>query len=353
MAKDLKVGIVGMGAIGSLHANAFEQAGNKAAALCDQDAKIVAQKSKQHNVDVTFNDWKELLADDSIDAVVVAVPNRFHKEIAVAALKAGKHVLLEKPMAMNADEAREIVAAEKASGKTLQIGMCQRQRPASEKLKQFIDDGMLGDIYHMRVFYIRRRGIPGLGGWFTTKAVSGGGPLIDLGVHIFDLCMWISSHWNPTRAATMTYAKFGTRMKDYRFVSMWAGPPRLDGTFDVEDYAAGFVRFGDKATMSFEVSWAANIPESQYSEFLGEKGGARLSSNEPLVIHTEHAGHVADIAPKFDDKGNVYARQAQKFLAAARGEGEPAATGEQGVIAMRLIDAIYRSAEQNAEVDVA
>ena len=358
MSKKLRVGIIGIGAIGKIHADAYQAAGEvEIAAVCDVLKDHLTSEADRLGVKERFTDYRKLIEAD-IDAVSVCVGNVLHREIAVASLKAGKHTLLEKPMAMNPSEAQEIADAANGSKGILQIGMVRRQSPEAQVLRQYVESGELGDIYHMRTVLIRRRGIPGLGGWFTTRALSGGGPMIDLGVHWFDAAMWLSGLWNPTSVSAKTYAKFGPRMKDYRYVGMWAGPPKLDGVFDVEDYSTGFVRFGQKgengkdATMSFEIAWAANAEGQSFVEIMGEKGGARLFDGE-LRIFTEHNGRVADICPKFNAKANIFHLQARSFVDACRGKCPPAATGDQGVTVMKLIDAIYASSEANREVAIA
>lgn len=350
MSAKLKVGIVGMGTIGPVHADAYVASGQaEIVGICD----LIPQKLEHHGtrlgVENRYRDYRELLASDA-EAISVCVPNARHKEVAIAALKAGKHVLLEKPMALNSLQAADINAAARKAKGILQMGMVNRQKPDAQVLRQCVKDGMLGDIYHIRAVLIRRRGIPGMGGWFTTKALSGGGPMIDLGVHWFDLAMWLSDLWKPTLVSARTYAKFGPAMKNYKYVGMWAGPPNYKGKFDVEDYSTGFVRFGNQATMSFEISWAANAQEDSYVELLGDKGGARLFGEKPLTILTEHGGQLADIVPQFNNKADAFHVEVQKFIAACRGEIEPVATGEQGQIVSRLLDAIYASSAAGKEV---
>jgi predicted dehydrogenase len=353
MADTIKVGIIGMGAIGAVHADAYTQTGQaELAMLCDVSDKRLAAEAARLGVKATCNDYRKLLANKDVQAVSVCVGNALHKEVATAALAAGKHVLLEKPMAMNSKEAAAICAqAAKAKG-ILQMGMINRQRPESQILRNWVEDGSMGDIYHMRCVWVRRRGIPGLGGWFTNRKASGGGPMIDLGVHLFDLAMFISGHWNPTSVSAQTYQKFGHKMRDYKFVSMWAGPPKYDGVFDVEDYSTGFARFGNKATLSFEISWAANVKEEAYVEILGTKGGARVMDGQPLQVLTEHNGHLADILPKYDSSVSTWKTQMEKFLAACRGEIKPVATAQQGLTLMKLLDSIYKSSEQGKEVAI-
>ena len=352
--KTLKVGIIGMGAIGSVHADAYRAVGSEAdlTAVCDVDKARLDQKADALGVRERYIDYRELLARADVDAVSVCVGNTLHKEVAVAAFKAGKHVLLEKPMAMNAGEAEQIVEAARASRRTLQIGMVRRQDTDAQLVRELIQKGEFGEIYHIRAVLIRRRGIPGLGGWFTTKAQSGGGPLIDIGVHWFDAAMFVSGLWNPTAVSAMTYAKFGSDMRRYRYVSMWAGPPKYDGVFDVEDYAAGFVRFGTAASMSFEIAWACNAEDGGFIEFLGTKSGVRIFDGKPLKILTEYGERIADVTPYRPDRGNPFHNQIRAFLAACRGERPPAATGEEGLTVMKLIDAVYASADTGREVAI-
>ncbi|MCK5805128.1 MAG: Gfo/Idh/MocA family oxidoreductase [Lentisphaeria bacterium] len=351
MSGKMRVGIIGAGTIGSVHADAYKKVADAdLVALCDILPDRLKEKAERHDIALTYENYKDLLANPDIDCISVCVPNNMHAPIAIDALKAGKNVMLEKPMAMNPAEGEAICAARDISGKTLQMGMVRRQSPDAEVVRELIQSGKLGDIYQIRIRLIRRRGIPGMGGWFTTKAESGGGGLIDIGVHFFDLAMWATDLWNPTRVSAKTYAKFGSPMEDYNYIGMWAGPPDYEGTFDVDDYAAGFVRFGTQATMSFEVAWAANATDEQMLEILGTKGGVKVGGD--TILLTEVDGRLADIKLNFDKKADGFVKELTKFVAASKGEGEVPATGEQGVVAMKLIDAIFRSSELDQEVTI-
>ena len=352
MSKIVKIGIIGCGTIGSVHAASYKKAANaEIAAMCDIIPERLKEKAAEFGVGKTYTDYKALLADPEIDAVSVCVPNDMHAPIAIAAFEAGKHVMLEKPMTLNAKLGEEILAARDKAGKLLQIGMVWRQKKEAQIVKKEIEAGRLGEIYQIRVKLIRRRGIPGLGGWFTTKARSGGGGLIDIAVHFLDLVMWETGYWNPTRVSAKCYSKFGSPIKDYKYVSMWAGPPVEDGVFDVDDYAAGFIRFGKKATLSFEVAWACNADDESYVELLGDKGGVKIGSGE-TIIRTETDGMISDVKLHYDAANDAFAAEMEKFVAAVRGEGEIPATGEEGLTAMKLLDAIYRSSEMDCEVEI-
>jgi len=352
MKRKLKIGIVGLGAIGKVHADAYSRCdGAEMTALCDIEPIRLAEQAEKYGVQGRFRNFRDLLKTD-VDAVSICVGNTLHRDFALAALQAGKHILLEKPMAMNARQAGDIVAAQKKARRVVQIGMVYRQALEARTVREDVLAGRLGEIYHMRAVLIRRRGIPGLGGWFTTKALSGGGPLIDIGVHWFDLCLHMSNLWNPTRVSAMTYAKFGPRMQGYRYVSMWAGPPNFKGKFDVEDYATGLVRFGRKATLSFEISWAANSEGGGFVELLGDKGGVRLLDGKPLTFLTERDSRVVNVVPLTAQEGNRFHAEIDAFIAACRGEQPPAATAEEGRTVMRLMDAVYASAKSGREVAI-
>jgi predicted dehydrogenase len=348
----IRIGIVGCGTIGSVHADAYAKVSDaEVVALCDILPDKLKKKAERHHVAKTYADYRDLLKDPEIDAVSVCVPNNMHAPIAIAAFEAGKHVFLEKPMTMNADLGRQILAARDASGKTLQMGMVWRQTPEALVVRKAIEDGKLGEIYQIRVKLIRRRGIPGLGGWFTTKEQSGGGCLIDLAVHFLDLSCWASGLWNPTKVSAKTYSKFGSKMRDYHYINMWAGPPNYEGKFDVDDYAAGFIRFGKQATLSFEIAWACNSEEESYIELLGDKGGVKIGGAK-TILKTEVDGMLADTELFYNKDKDRFVTQMEKFVAAVQGKGEVAATGEQGVILMEILDAIYKSSDMDCEVDI-
>ncbi|MFC1453817.1 Gfo/Idh/MocA family protein [Verrucomicrobiota bacterium] len=348
----LRVGIIGLGAIGTVHADAYSSVSEaEISAICDISEARLTETGNKHNINERFKDYRDLLKTD-IEAVSICVGNALHHKVALAALKAGKHILLEKPMTMNSAEAADIIKAGKKAKKVIQIGMVRRQFKAIKVVRDYINKGLFGDIYHMRAILIRRRGIPGLGGWFTTKSAAGGGPLIDIGVHYFDAAMHMSGLWKPTHVSAMNYAKFGKNMRNYRYVGMWAGPPKFDGVCDVEDYSAGLVRFGRKASMIFEIAWAANKEETSFIEILGDKGGARLFDGKPLTIYTENNGMIANITPMIEGSENSYQSQAEIFINACRGKCPPAATGEEGLTVMKLIDAVYASGKSGREVTI-
>ncbi len=352
MSKKVKIGIIGIGTIGSVHADAYAKIPEaEVVALCDILPDRLKEKAARHGIAKTYATHQELLADPEIEAVSVCVPNYMHAPIAIDALNAGKHVMLEKPMSIKAEYAQQICDARDKNGKLLQMGMVRRQAADAQLVHRHIQEGRFGDIYHIGVKLIRRRGIPGMGGWFTTKAMSGGGGLIDIAVHSLDLAMWATNLWKPVKVSAKTYSKFGSPMRDYHFVDMWAGPPNYDGTFDVDDYATGFVRFDNQASLCFEVAWACNAKPESYVEILGTKGGIKLEGGNATFL-TEYDNMLADINLAYNANVDGFVAELSKFVKAINGEGEIPATGDQGVIVMKLLDAIYKSCELNREVDI-
>ena len=211
----ISLGIVGAGSIGTVHALAAKRAGVSVGGVWDLQLDRAKRLAGQVPGARATKGLDDLLQDDRIHGVVIATPNDSHCEIAIRAIEAGRHVLLEKPMATTLSECDHIVAALEKSKVKLQMGFVYRFAPAPRAVRETIDSGELGRIYHAKVSMYRRRGIPGLGGWFTTRARSGGGPLIDLGVHVIDQALWLCGFPVAERASGVLYANFGPRMRDY------------------------------------------------------------------------------------------------------------------------------------------
>ena len=352
------IGIVGCGGIGAVHAETARRNGLAVAGAWDIAPERAEALVAAHG-GIPAGSLADLLKLPGVDAVAVAVPNDLHAECAIAALAAGKHVLVEKPMAMSAAECDRINAAAARSGTVLQVGFVCRGAPASATVKHFIDSGRFGRIHHIKASLYRRRGIPGLGGWFTTKARSGGGPLIDLGVHVLDLSLHLAGYPRPLRASGATWSLFGHPIKDYRYTSMWAGPPKAAGTFDVEDAAHALVRCEGGLTIELNVTWATNMPANSLRDGIavwGDRAGAWFDVfGSEVTIATEEEGRLVDVRPLFNaDKPMDQAWDAQyaQFIAAVRDGIPPHATGAQGRTLQATIDAIYASADAGREVDV-
>jgi len=353
------IGIIGCGGIAGVHAQAATRAGLPIVAVWDIKPDRAQRLAQTHGARVCAS-IDELVAIHEVKGVAICVPNDCHHPCAIKALTAGKHVLLEKPMAMDLPQCDEIAAAAARSGTTLQIGFVCRGSPAARCVKSFIDAGRFGSIHHIKCALYRRRGIPGLGGWFTTKARSGGGPLIDLGVHMLDLSLWLAGSPRPVRASGATMSGLGAAMRDYTYTSMWAGPPKFDGVCDVEDCATALVRCEGGLTIEMNVSWAANLPEGHLKDGLcviGSKAGAAFQVfGKEVTIATEEEGHLVDLKPHFvadDPERQMWDEQYRQFIDAVEGRAQPHADAPAGRRVQALVEAIYRSADESREVEVA
>jgi predicted dehydrogenase len=353
MSGTLRIGVVGAGNIfTSVHQPAWTNHPEaEIVAVCDINEARAKAVAESIGIDAVYTDYKELLKRDDIDVIDICTPNLYHSEVAIAALQAGKHVFCEKPDAVSPAEAQKMADAAAASGKLLLVMRNNRFNPSSQFLKRFVDEGNMGEIYTGRCGWVRRRGIPGKGGWFTTKELSGGGPLIDLGVHFIDVAMWLMNNPKPVAVSAATYTKFANNDISDSVHSLF-GEKKDDGTFDVEDLAIGFIRFENGASLQIEFSWASNVEqEMNFVELRGTKSGASLKNGE-LKIFSETAGQLTDTVPVLRGAGNVqpHEENIKHFVDCLKGRAEPTLRPEQGVDMIKILSAIYESAETGREV---
>lgn len=348
----LKIGLIGNGGIcrGSHIKNYYEDERVEVVAFCDIiEERAVALRDEYYPDAAVYTDYKELLKDESIDAVDICTPNYLHSIIAVDAFKAGKHVLCEKPDAIDVTEALKMKNAAEEAGKLLMVIRNNRFVNASQYAKKFVEDGKMGEIYCGRCGWQRRRGIPGKGGWFTTKEQSGGGPLIDLGVHMIDLAVWLMGNPTPVAVSANTYTKFADNDTSDSENSKF-GDKNSEGTFDVEDLAMGMIRFDNGAVLQIEFSWASNIKEeNRFVELRGTKAGLKWKENE-VEFYTEENGQLLDIIPKGNIDTNGHKKNIRNFIDVLLEGAEPVFKPSQGVDMIKILCAIYESAEKGREV---
>ena len=347
----LKIGLIGCGGMG-LGVHAMSHATDdrvQVTALCDIiESRAKEGKKKYFHSAKDYTDFNELLANADVDAVDICTPNYWHSRIAVAALEAGKHVFCEKPDAVSPEEVLKMKAAAENSGKVLMVMRNNRFTEASVYAKDYIAQGKAGSIYAGRCGWIRRRGIPGKGGWFTTKELSGGGPLIDLGVHMIDLSIWLMGNPVPVAVTGAAYRKFADNDLSDSVHSKF-GDKVEEGTFDVEDLAMGFIRFDNGACLQIEFSWASNIEkEKHFVELRGDKAGL-CWENGSLKIFSEKKGKLTDEKPRFK-ASNGHMRNLRNFVDVVLEGAQPVFVPQQGVDMIKILDAVYRSAESGREI---
>jgi len=313
-------------------------------AVCDRVKASAQAAAKEFEVPRVCARPRDLLAMEEIDAVDICTPNAYHAPLAIAALEAGKHVVVEKPMSVTAAEGKAMVAAARKAKKKLMVSLNNRFGPNAQALKGFVAAGRLGRVYFARALCTRRRGIPSWG-VFTSKKESGGGPLLDLGVHILDLTLWAMGLPEPVSVSGLTWAEIGMRKPPK---TGWQWDPKK---FEVEDMAAALIRFKGNVAVMLESSWAANIPGGgEFNAVLvGTEAGAQLS---PLKLFGEYDGYVADIEPEMPrDEGSHYLCL-RGFIEAIRKDRAVPIPGEEALITTRILDAVYKSAQRGKEVPV-
>ncbi len=358
MNKKLKIAVIGAGGIANYaHLPGYAKMDNvEIVAICDilpERAKTVAEK---FGIKEYYEDYHDVFKIPELDAVDICTPNYLHSVIACEALEKGLNVFCEKPDAVSVEEAEKMKAAAEKSGKLLMVMRNNRYWLTSTFLKKYINDGKMGDIYAARCGWVRRRGIPGRGGWFTTKAQSGGGPLIDLGVHMIDLAMWLMGSPRPVAVSGCTYNKFASSEDLSDSAESRYGDRVADGTFDVEDLAMGFIRFDNGACMQIEFSWASNVEEEKtFVELRGSKAGSSWNAQDgKLKIFAEENGSLVNLCPQIDNSKGVQIHEAnlRHFADVLLNGTEPMFVPQQGVDMIKILEAMYKSAECGHEIQL-
>ena len=360
--KKIKIGIIGAGGMTAYHVPGFRKAGADVVAVADPNPAAAARCAGKYGIPKSYASAEEMLAKEKLDAVSVITPNRFHAPLAIAALKAGKHVFCEKPPALNAKEAEAMAKAAKKARRHLLFNFCNRARPESAAIMREISSGRLGKVNSAQAKWIRRTGIPGFGGWFTTKALSGGGPVIDL-LHGIDLAMWFMGYPDPQYVLARTFDDF---IRDRRFRGPWGIPEREDGTCDVEAAAHGFVTFADGSCLSLRNSWAEMVKREEMSVTLqGAKEGVmlrRLFGNDGFDETAEDACEVYRMTAKGGrrdgsltdrrDEAMGRIRCAENFVRVLQGREKPLSDPSEAVKLMKVVDAIYASSKSGKPIRI-
>lgn len=351
----IRVGVIGAG-VGAAHLDAYNKlAGVEVVGLADLNDERAAQVATTYAVPTTYHDYGDLLARPDLDAVSVCLPNMLHAPVTIAALQQGKHVLVEKPMARTVAEDEAMIAAAQAADRILMVAFNHRYRGDVQWLKQYIESGALGRIYYAKAHWMRRSGIPRLGSWFVGKEQAGGGPLIDLGVHVLDMALYLMGEPRPQTVSASAYAEFGPR--GLKGGAAWERP--VGGAllpYEVEDLATAFIRLEGGATLLLEASWATHSAAGDDFgvTLYGTEGGAELLvrnyTHEGTVrVFTDILGAPTDLAPRIP-KAEGHPAVIRRFIAAIR-DGAPAIpSSAEGLRRTAVLAAAYQSAEAGHEV---
>ncbi|NLB80960.1 MAG: Gfo/Idh/MocA family oxidoreductase [Clostridiaceae bacterium] len=346
----IKIGLVGAGNIAQVHMNSYSK--NKEAevvAVCDINPERLKKFAEKYNIKNTFNSIDEMLASVKLDAADVCVWNCSHAECTIKALNSGLHVLCEKPMAYSAREAEEMLEVSKNANKLLMVGFVMRFEDGSRVAKDFIDKGYFGDIYYTKATYLRPHGNPG--GWFSNKKLSGGGPVIDLGVHVIDHTRFLMGNPKPVSVYASTFNKLGNRHNLKTSVGWKPEDATDDDISDVEDLAVALIKYDNGATTLLETSYSLNGEGITAKEIFGSKGGASLAGDPKFYM--EMNDYMVDVTPSIanlKDGCDLFDSEINHFIDCVANGTKCMAPAEDGVTIMKILDAIYESATTGHEV---
>ncbi|NLK08917.1 MAG: Gfo/Idh/MocA family oxidoreductase [Firmicutes bacterium] len=345
----IRIGVIGVGGIAQYsHIPAYlNTPGIELVAVADINEKKLNYVAEKFSVPHKFVDYKDLLARQDIDAVSICTPNYLHIPMSIDALKAGKHVLCEKPVAVKGADAEAVIKEAEKQGKVFMGGFCTRFGKTSQFLKKQIEAGKFGDIYYAKGANIRRRGIPGLGGWFTTKEQSYGGSMLDIGVHALDRMYWLMGAPEPVAVSGAVFQAF----KDDAVDGGW---PPVDsrvgdvyaGINDVDDMASGYVRFDNGATLLIEAGWASNAEPASYIQLFGTKAGA-VEGFRGVKVFADTEGTLLDVEPQVDTRANTYEAEIAHFADCIRNDKQPMTRPNEIINVAKIIEAVYKSSENN------
>ncbi len=340
----LKIGVAGAGNISvNAHLPAYTECDNiEVVAICDLDIDRAKAAADKFGIPAYYGSVEDMLQNTALDAVDICTWNNGHAPVCIAAAKAGKHIVCEKPMAKSLADAKAMEAAVKEAGVTFMLAVPGRFNTQNMYVRDMLEAGELGDVYYAKVANVRRRGTPS--GWFTDKKTSGGGPVIDIGVHSIDAAWYLMGTPKPTRVSAQVFAPHG----DYQTkgVGRWQGTPCPDNQFDCEDSGVGVIHFENGAAMLFEASWAINGPNHTDVQIVGSKAGVTL---DPLTVYGERLGYLSDDVITVGEN-NRFAEELKHFAACVLEGKQPKYPLEQAVQMQQMLDAIYDSAAQGKEI---
>jgi len=359
--KSLRMGVIGLGAGRFMVVSSQLVEGVDVVAICDLDADRLVSFGSEFNIpnSAHYTDYKRMFSEAELDVVHIALPNALHEDVAIAALKAGLHAIVEKPMTIDTASAQRMLDAEKRTGKKIMVVYNRRYRADTQWARLMFEDGKLGDIYHINVQWRRETGIPG-GGWFGNKAVAGGGSLIDLGVHVIDMALFVIGYPNVVTVSGQTWGKFGHRGQKINRDRADEGKQKAM-TFNVEDNAVGFVRLDGGTTMSIQASWAEHTKpktDHMYLEFLGTEGSIIINipnytREDTLRYYTTLHGEAVTVTPDIRwYSGTNYSHAGFLEVAVQHlTNGTPApSTAIESLTMTRILEGIYQSAEKGKEL---
>lgn len=339
------VAVIGAGAIGINHIKSFnEHPEARVVALAEVSPERGKEAADEFEIPTLTTDYKELLGRDDIHIVSIALPNFLHAPVGLEALQAGKHVMIDKPIATNAADAQKLVEEADKQGNLLMVGQNRRMELPVQTAKQLINRGELGEVYHAKTAMLRRSGIPRIGSWFTQTQFAGGGATYDIGVHALDRALYLMGEFDAAAVSGQTYAKFGPRgLGD----GSWGkGEVDPNKPFDVDDLSIALIKLKSGRTVLLEASWAAHWDNDDYTQVLGTEAGLKFP---PLTkFHNTEDGYKVEEVEMLEPMVNP--NRMAHFVEVLLGEAEPFVKPQESLALQKILDAIYESARTGKEV---
>lgn len=342
----LGIGIIGTGGISNSHVRGYQANAHlgKIVAVADIDRARAEDAARRWGVETFTSDYREILDRKDIDVVSVCTFNQAHRQPTVDALAAEKHVLCEKPMAATLADAIAMKEAAQASKRILMIAIHSRYSPQTIAAKKIVDSGALGRVYYGETISTRRRWIGS--GSFARTETAGGGTVVDIGVYSLDTALHLLGHPEPKRVSGTTCMAI---TKDPSAQVYGGHEWDVDRT-NVEEFGAAWIRFENGLCITFKTSWAIHGNSMGRSFFLGEKGGIALG---PLEYYADQFGMMVNVIPQdLPPEEDRFVLETRDFLQCVQ-DGRPSPIPpEQVVVTNVIMDALYRSAAADAEVEV-
>jgi predicted dehydrogenase len=353
--KTLRAGVIGAGEIGQKgHIPGFQNAGVEVVAICDANKQRAEEVAGRLNIPRAFSDYNALLKEKDIDIVSVGLPNVLHAPVSIAALKAGKHVLCEKPMTISVAYAKKMIAASKRAGRLLSINQHMRFDATAQAMRAIAQTGALGNVYFAESKWIRQQGIPGYGGWFTNKDMAGAGALMDIGVHLLDLILFVLDFPKIVAVKGQLTGHLG---KQAIGLGGWGIDRKAEGRFDVDDTAIATLTLKGGAQVQLRVTWAAMGPAEDRVTIYGSNGGLdRVNHYSPTPTLRQYQsvnGQIVESTPdisKYQPDAAAWIKAIGAFCDAVRGKAPLLVLPEQSLQVIKVLEAINTSSETGREV---
>jgi len=329
-----RVAVIGLGSVAQMvHLpNLMKIKNSEISSVAEISKSRLNQVADKFNIKNRYRDYNDLLTDDQTDAVIISTPTHLHKQIAIDCLNAGKDVLVEKPLARNSIEGKEVVECAKKNKRKLMIGMNLRYRPDSMLIRSLINAGEIGVPYYIKCGWIRKQSSSEK--WFTKREEAGGGVILDLGINLVDLALWLADYPKALSSSTKNY---------------------FHNSRNIEDTSISFIRCEKSLTISIEASWnMAEEKDSFFANVYGTKGSIGINPFKLIKLLNDEQ---IDLGSTFNESPTEafkksYLNELKSFIGAIRGLNPVFSSGEEALQLLKIAETMYSSAKKDQEIKI-